>query len=163
MQSFLCLRLLVLVLVVTAANATRRRKDPAPTGHPYTSAARKYWKQCVSEGGTKNCAKVQPASLRDMCMDPFATHVDPNTHVYTALPEFTVWMMQCSGTDSGSLDCAAPNCDNNQCSKDCPEYFTAFASQKNTGPRFFQVESGQGNGFCERFSLSVRLCFAPSD
>ena len=102
MQSFQCLRLLVLVLVVTAAHATggRRRKkgneDPTPaptaTGHPYTSAARAYWKQCVSEGGFKYCAKVQPALL-DMCMDLFATHVDPNTHVYTALPHFTVWMV----------------------------------------------------------------------
>jgi len=100
-------------LVVTAANATRRR------GHPYTSAARKHWKQCVSEGGTKNCAK-------------------------------------CRGTDSGSLDCAAPSCDNekypldNECSKDCPEYFT---SQNNYGPRFFAV-TPSGKGTCKAFLMN---------
>jgi len=124
MQSFQCLRLLVLVLVVTAANATRRRRGstppPTPTGHLYTSAARAHWKQCVSEGGNKNCA-------------------------------------QCSGTDSGSLDCAAPSCVKTQCPstthKDCPEYFTSQvlpSGREKYGPRFFQV-SWLG-GECKDFS-----------
>merc|ERR1711865_212745 len=120
MQSFQCLRLLVLVvLVVTAAHATGGRRRSTPTGHPYTSTARAHWKQCVSEGGTKNCA-------------------------------------QCSGTDSGSLNCAAPSCDNNDCSKDCPEYITSGPK----GPRFFQVKTN-GKGTCNTFSDHKRETPAP--
>merc|ERR1712166_1031275 len=60
------------------------------------------------------------------------------------------------GTDSGSLDCAAPSCDNekypldNECSKDCPEYFT---SQNNYGPRFFAV-TPSGKGTCKAFFMN---------
>jgi len=113
----------VLVLVVTAANATSRRRGsnpaPTPTGHLYTSTARAHWKQCVSEGGSKNCA-------------------------------------QCSGTDSGSLDCTAPKCVKTQCSKDCPEYITSGPK----GPRFFQVKTN-GNGTCGTFSNHRKETPAP--
>ena len=111
----------------------------------------------MSEGGSKNCAQVQPALL-DMCMDLFATHVDPNTHVYyRASPFYRLDDVQCSGTDSGSLDCAAPSCVKTQCPstthKDCPEYFTSQvlpSGREKYGPRFFQV-SWLG-GECKDFS-----------